>query len=120
MPRLIQSADKDKIPEGAKLVTQEKVAKFYSNVVEKWQPKSDIWALAYGPVIMSGIAGLSGFHVNWYFRKALSLRNFGFFSTYLPNTIIPVLVTSVHQSMVNIAHFPLTTVSNLPVSGRDF
>lgn len=115
MPKLIQSANKDEIPEGAIRIPEEKVVQLYSNLVEEWQPKSDVWALAYGPEGLGVLAAMSGFHVNWYFRRALSLKRVGFFSTYLPNTVFPMLIVNAIHPIVTI-HFAHIPIEPIPLS----
>lgn len=81
-------------PPGSIEVRHNQVAEFYSIVVETWDKKSEIWALAYGGKILGVAGALSGMYGNMYFRRKLRLKNYGFFSTYLPNMALPFIVAS--------------------------
>lgn len=101
MTKFISIADTDKLPEGARTISVNQVEVFYSKLVERWKPKSEIWALAFGANALGVLAAASGFHVNWHFRRILLLKKHGFFSTYLPNTIIPLVAVSAYHPMVS-------------------
>lgn len=103
MTKFISYVDTDKIPEGAKTISAEHVEAFYAKLVERWKPQSEIWALAFGANVLGVLAAASGFHINWYFRRRLLLKNHGFFSTYLPNTVIPMVVVSALQPTVSLS-----------------
>lgn len=87
-------------PEDGKELRPDQVVNFYELVINTWKPQTEIWALAFGPKILGVAGGLSGWYGNIYFRKKLKLRNFGFFSTYLPNIALPFLIVSTFQSNV--------------------
>lgn len=91
-------------PAGAKLVTRDQVAGFYGVLVDTWEPQSEIWGLTIGPKILGVAAGFSGLYGNMYFRRKLRLKNYGFFSTYLPNMVLPFLIV---QSLHSIVKFCL-------------
>lgn len=94
MSVFISSKNVSEKPVGAIEVRKDQVAAFYEVVVETWENKNEIWALSYGAPILGVAGALSGWYGNAYFRKRLKLRNFGFFSTYLPNTVLPFLIVS--------------------------
>lgn len=95
-----RSATDDR-PSGAVVVRRDQVAAFYQVVVDTWKPQSDIWALTWGPKILGAAGAFSGWYGNVYFRKKLKLKNYGFFSMYLPNVALPFLVVnSFHSSII--------------------
>lgn len=88
-------------PNGAIAIRREQVASFYQVVVDTWKPQSEIWALTWGPKILGVAGAFSGWYGNVYFRKKLKLKNYGFFSMYLPNVALPFLiVNSFHSSII--------------------
>lgn len=92
--------NRDEKPEGAIELRRDQVHNFYELVVQTWKPQSEIWALTYGPKILGLAGAVSGWYGNFYFRKKLKLKNYGFFSTYLPNTMLPFLiVNTLHTSV---------------------
>lgn len=93
-----------KKPPDAIELRQEQVAGFYKVVMETWEPKSEVWALSHGPMILGVGGALSGMYGNMYFRRKLRLRNFGFFSTYMPNMALPFLIVSTFHTMVEFYH----------------
>lgn len=92
--------ESNKKPDDAIFLRNEQVAEFYQLVVNSWQPQSEIWALTYGPGILGAAGALSGMYGNMYFRQKLRLKNYGFFSTYLPNTVLPFMIVSTFHQMV--------------------
>lgn len=97
--------EKGERPADAIHVRQSQVSEFYRIVVETYEKPSEIWALAYGGKILGLAAALSGMYGNAYFRKKLRLKNYGFFSTYLPNMALPFLITSAfHESVCAAAY----------------
>ncbi|XP_055297848.1 uncharacterized protein LOC129566171 [Sitodiplosis mosellana] len=93
--------DKGERPADAIHVRNDKVGQFYRIVVDTWDNKSEIWALAYGGKVLGLAGALSGMYGNAYFRRKLRLKNYGFFSTYLPNMALPFLITaSFHESYI--------------------
>lgn len=101
MPLFIERGDIDALPPGAKKVTAEKVQEFYTDIIKHWKPESELWALVHGPNALGVVAACSGFHLNWFFRRQLKLRQHGYFSTFLPNTILPLLVSFAYHSLVS-------------------
>lgn len=94
-----------KRPENAIELRSDQVANFYEIVVETWKPQSEIWALTFGPKILGVAGALSGVYGSLYFRRKLRLKNYGLFSTYLPNTVLPFLIVqSFHQMVIQYSH----------------
>lgn len=96
-----RSSSQSDRPSGAIAVRRDQVASFYEVVVDTWKPQSEIWALTWGPKMLGAAGAFSGWYGNVYFRKKLKLKNYGFFSTYLPNVALPFLiVSSIHSAVV--------------------
>lgn len=89
-------------PADAIEVRHDQVGQFFRIVVDTWENKSEIWALAYGGKILGVAGALSGMYGNMYFRKKLRLKEFGFFTTYLPNMALPFLITSAFHESVSL------------------
>lgn len=91
-------------PKDAIVLRSDQVGGFYGVVVETWKPQHEIWGLTYGPKIL-GIAGsLSGLYGSMYFRRKLRLtsKGYGAISMYIPNLILPFLLTqSVHMMVID-------------------
>lgn len=97
----IKGQDREALPAGAVEVRTSQVAGFYNVVVETWERPSEVWALRYGPAILGAAGAFNGWYGNAYFRKKLRLKNFGFFSTYLPNMLLPFLIVqALHDSVI--------------------
>lgn len=91
-------------PPGAIEVRRDQVANFYRILVDTWDNKREIWALTYGTKILGVAGALSGMYGNIYFRRKLRLKEFGFFSTYLPNMALPFLITSAFHESVSLKY----------------
>lgn len=99
----IRRGENEPIPEDAVEVTADKVFSFYNVLIRTWKPKTEIWGLTIGPAILGAAAGATGLFVNRYFRRQLRLRNYGFFTTYLPNVVLPTVITTNFHDLVSIA-----------------
>lgn len=110
----IKGQDREALPAGAVEVRTSQVAGFYKVVVETWERPSEVWALRYGPTILGAAGAFNGWYGNAYFRKKLRLKNFGFFSTYLPNMLLPFLIVQALNDSVISCHsqFVLATCSS--------
>lgn len=94
---LKKDADTQK-PKDSILLRKDQVSAFYELVVEGWENKNEIWALTHGPKILGAAGALSGLYGSMYFRRKLRLKHYGAVSMYLPNLILPYLLThSVHM-----------------------
>lgn len=98
MSVFIRTKVQDGRPSDSIEIRRDQVATFYEIVVDTWKPQKEIWALTYGPKILGVAGALSGWYGNLYFRKKLRLKNFGLFSTYLPNMALPFLLVSGFQT----------------------
>lgn len=87
-------------PPGSIEVRHDQVREFYSIVVDTWDKKSEIWSLVYGGKILGVAGAISGMYGNMYFRRKLRLKNYGFFSTYLPNMALPFIAASTFHEAV--------------------
>lgn len=90
-------------PADAILLRKDQISGFYELVVQSWQPQRDIWALSYGPKMLGVAGALSGMYGTQYFRRKLRLtqKNYGAISMYLPNLILPFLLTQSMHMLVN-------------------
>lgn len=82
-----------KRPKNAKEITAHNLAGFYDCVINTWEPPSQIWALTRGPAVLGVASAMSGIYINNIFRRKLRLGTYGQFSTYLPNAVIPTMMT---------------------------
>ena len=92
--------NREERPPDAIHLRKDQVSEFYTIVVETWEKKSEIWALAYGGKILGVAGAISGMYGNAYFRRKLRLQKYGFFSTYLPNMALPFLIASTFHETV--------------------
>lgn len=94
-------------------VRPDQVSSFYQILVETWKPTTDIWALTFGSKILGLAAAGSGIYGNMYFRRKLRLKNYGLFSTYLPNALLPFLIVNVAHTTVSFRQKHLTLSAGL-------
>lgn len=109
----IKADDRMNLPAGAVEIRRDKVAGFYTVVVETWERPSEIWALRYGPMVLGAAGAFNGWYGNLYFRKKLRLKTFGFVSTYIPNIILPFLITQTLHTTVTINILPPVHASSV-------
>ncbi|CAG9785396.1 unnamed protein product [Diatraea saccharalis] len=81
------------IPKDAVRLDEEEAIKYAWEFVGEWKPVSDIWALLYGPGVLGGVNAISGVFINNHFRNKLKLGQYGFFSSVIPVSVIPGILT---------------------------
>lgn len=100
-----QVRELSQVPAGGKIITEDQLAQFYEIAVQTWTPKTDVWALLYGPYMLGAAGSMSAWYGSVYFRKKLRLRNFGFATMYLSNLALPILIVSALQTSVGSMKF---------------
>lgn len=117
MSFFIRKDEEGNVPKDAIPIKRDNVCGFYQVVVDTWKPKSEIWALTFGPSILGVAGALSGVYGSMYFRRKLRLRHYGIFSTYLPNAVLPfLLVQSFHQMVSHyLVYFTFSMIDNFIV-----
>lgn len=108
MPQFLTMGDINDLPPGAMKVSIQNVQEFYATTIKNWKPESELWALVHGPNALGFVAACSGFHLNTFFRRQLKLRQHGYFSTFLPNTVLPLMITFGFHTFVR---FQIPTIS---------
>ncbi|XP_063621945.1 uncharacterized protein LOC134794158 [Cydia splendana] len=90
------------IPKDAVELTPVEATNYVWELISNWESFSDTWALRYGPVVLGGMSALSGVIINDHYRKKLKLGNFGFFSSVIPISLMPGLMTALfHRHLVS-------------------
>ncbi|XP_055618026.1 uncharacterized protein LOC129763202 [Toxorhynchites rutilus septentrionalis] len=80
------------IPKDAVRISEKEALEYFSKIIDGWKNKSEIWALAYTPGILSGAAVCSSVYMNNYFRNKLKLGNYGRLTSYLPAVALPAIM----------------------------
>ncbi|KAF2350031.1 Transmembrane protein 126 [Trinorchestia longiramus] len=71
------------------------------HLIKTWTPPSDVWAFRYGSTTLVSSTALTAGYINYKFRKALKLKSFAFFSTYMATMCIPsVMASALHGIFV--------------------
>ncbi|XP_038214414.1 uncharacterized protein LOC119834180 [Zerene cesonia] len=81
------------VPKDAVVMTEHEAAEYVWDLVYKWKDLSDVWALRYGSVALAGINGISGVLINKHYRRKLKLGTFGHFSSVIPVSVMPAMLT---------------------------
>lgn len=100
-----QVRDLADVPAGGKVISGDQLGRFYEIAVQTWTPKTDVWALRYGPYVLGAAGSMSAWYGSVYFRKKLRLRNFGFATMYLSNLGLPFLIVNAMQTSVGSIKF---------------
>lgn len=104
MSLFIKSDPNIERPKDAVVLRRDQVGAFYAVVVDTWKSPQEIWALTWGPKILGVAGALSGLYGSMYFRRKLRLttKGYGAISTYIPNLLLPFLLTqSAHQVVID-------------------
>nr|XP_053612524.1 uncharacterized protein LOC128676441 isoform X2 [Plodia interpunctella] len=90
------------IPEDAVVLDEVDAVSYAWEVVSNWESISDTWALKYGPPILGGINAIAGIIINNHYRTKLKLGTYGFYSSVIPITLMPgILTTLFHRHFAN-------------------
>nr|XP_026488525.1 uncharacterized protein LOC113395143 [Vanessa tameamea] len=90
------------IPKDAVVLDEVEAISYVWDVVSKWDSWSDIWALRYGPMVLGAINSVSGVIINNHYRWKLKLGNYGYFSSTLPLTVMPGILTLIfHKHLIS-------------------
>ncbi|KAG8239119.1 hypothetical protein J437_LFUL016769 [Ladona fulva] len=89
------------IPEGAVLLSEKDAVRHQWQIISSWEPKSEVWPFRYALAVSALSGGGIAAYVNGHFRKKLRLAHHGRAITFLPNVIIPAIVSSMfHQNVM--------------------
>ncbi|XP_053612523.1 uncharacterized protein LOC128676441 [Plodia interpunctella] len=90
------------IPEDAVVLDEVDAVSYAWEVVSNWESISDTWALKYGPPILGGINAIAGIIINNHYRTKLKLGTYGFYSSVIPITLMPgILTTLFHRHIIS-------------------
>ncbi|XP_026315832.1 uncharacterized protein LOC113227168 [Hyposmocoma kahamanoa] len=82
------------IPEDGIVMDEMEATTYVWELVTNWETTSDTWALRYGPVVLGSLNAVSGIIINQHFRRKLKLGNYGYFSSVIPVSILPGMLTA--------------------------
>ncbi|KAM3958481.1 uncharacterized protein ACR2FA_007503 [Aphomia sociella] len=89
------------VPKDAVVLDELEATAYVWNLISNWDSLSDTWALRHGPVVLGGINALTGIIVNTHYRNKLKLGTYGFYSSVIPITLMPGLMTILfHRHLV--------------------
>ncbi|XP_045494635.1 uncharacterized protein LOC123693527 [Colias croceus] len=93
---------KSQVPKDAVVMDETEAAEFAWDLVYSWKELSDVWALRYGSVLLAGINGISGAVINKHYRRKLKLGTYGHFSSVIPVTVMPAILTMLfHRYLIS-------------------
>lgn len=86
----------------AELISHREAIKHQWELIKRWEPKSDTRIFRYGTAFEALSAGMAGLYFQAHYRSVFKLGVYGFASTYLATTFLPVVMTGLFQhSQVN-------------------
>lgn len=89
------------IPKDAVVLDEQAATEYIWNLVNDWQPSSDVWALRYTPIILGGVNAVSGIVINRFYRQKLKLGTYGYFASVIPITAMPAFLTALfHRYLI--------------------
>ncbi|XP_026752500.2 uncharacterized protein LOC113512782 [Galleria mellonella] len=89
------------IPEDAVVLDEVEATTYIWDLVDKWNSISDVWALRYGPSVLGGVNAFAGILINRHYRNKLKLGTYGFYSSVIPITLMPGLMTTLfHRHLI--------------------
>lgn len=97
---IVTFTSKENAPPDAVPLSRDEARRYQFNLVSKWRPRSDVWALRYGPTVSAIAASAGGVVLNTMFRRHFFLRNLGWIATSLPNIAMPGMMALGASMMV--------------------
>ncbi|CAK1601356.1 unnamed protein product [Parnassius mnemosyne] len=92
----------DQVPEDAVALSEIEATTYMWDLVNNWESLSETWALRYTPAILGAINGCSGVLLNSYYRRKLKLGKYGYFSSVIPISLMPGVLTALfHRHLVS-------------------
>lgn len=82
----------------AELISQQDAIQHQWALIKRWEPKSDTRVFRYGTAFESLSAGMAGLYFQAHYRSVFKLGAYGFASTYLATTFLPVFMTGMFQN----------------------
>jgi len=98
--RLRYSTGAERVPQGAVMLSSDKIYVLHDRLIEKWSPSSEMFPLRYGGQALGVLAGITGFFFIHHFRAGMALRQHARLASLIPTVFIPSMVTSVSQMIL--------------------
>nr|CAD7442485.1 unnamed protein product [Timema bartmani] len=104
------------IPSDAILLDEEGAVRYQWKTIWDWKPRIDVWPFVHGFSILGGASGFAGLYINSHYRRKLKLLNCGRLSTYLPNVVLPAIMSTVthHQFASHYATYRMPSLVHEP------
>ncbi|XP_013142537.1 PREDICTED: uncharacterized protein LOC106106500 [Papilio polytes] len=103
------------IPEDAVVLSEMEATSYIWDIVNDWETFSDTWALRYSPAILGAINGICGLLINNHYRQKLKLGNYGYFSSVVPVTVMPGILTALFHRHVISTNMLLMKLDTCPI-----
>uniref|UniRef100_A0A0B6ZEV4 Transmembrane protein 126A n=1 Tax=Arion vulgaris TaxID=1028688 RepID=A0A0B6ZEV4_9EUPU len=96
--RIVALKKGEPVPKNAYQLTDKEILEIQHKRIENFQPQSEMRMLNYGNHVLGAAVTVSGLIINSIFRKNFRLGGLKVFGTYLPSSILPVLLSvGVHE-----------------------
>ncbi|XP_059051427.1 uncharacterized protein LOC131846196 [Achroia grisella] len=109
---LMKSKD---VPKDAVVLNEEEAISYVWDLISNWDSISDVWALRYGPTFLGGLNAFSGILINSHYRNKLKLGTYGFYSSVIPITLMPGLMTILFHRHIILSDMLLMKKDTCPV-----
>uniref|UniRef100_A0A336M2D9 CSON010753 protein n=1 Tax=Culicoides sonorensis TaxID=179676 RepID=A0A336M2D9_CULSO len=102
---LVKTFKEDEIPKGAAILSKKEALEYQIKLIDNWPSKSEVWPLKYSSTMLGITSTISSIYVNNHFRRKLKLMNFNKFSSYLPNVVLPAIMTTLFHANLATRNF---------------
>ncbi|CAH0714137.1 unnamed protein product, partial [Brenthis ino] len=90
------------IPKDAVILDETEAIGYIWDVISKWDPWTDTWALRHGPVVLGAMSSISSLLINKHYRFKFKLGNFGYVASSFPLAVMPGILTLLfHKYLVS-------------------
>lgn len=86
---IVTFTSKENAPPDAVPLSRDEALRYQLDLVSKWRPWREVWALRSGPTVSAIAASAGGVVLNTIFRRHFLLRNLGILATSVPNIAMP-------------------------------